>query len=186
MHECIWVSTTDCSQHCHRDYKSYCIALTFPQFQFSSSTLLLLLAHSEYLLVHNHSFHHFVGILGVLFFFYFYNFCSGSLTFNLHPSSASTPAFLTFHCISPYYFPNFSSAFLIASISKGFGRLLYFFFFNFSVLSEENPHSSEARKRQSSQPPKYERSAWSRSFQKTLLNSGYTLHCLSKFSNANV
>lgn len=62
-------------------------------------------------------------VLLVFYFFFiiFHNFCPVSLTFSPHPSSANTPAFLTFHCL-----PNISSAFLIASSAKGFGRLLYF------------------------------------------------------------
>lgn len=124
---CIWVSTTDYSYHCERDYKRLCIAVTFPQTHVSTSTLLPLLAQPEYLLEHNNSFHHFEGISGALFFFfYFYSFCPVSLTFSPHPSSASTPAFLTLHRISPYYLPNISSALLIASSVKRFGRLLHF------------------------------------------------------------
>lgn len=130
---CIWVSTTDYSHHWDRDYKSHCTAGTFLQFHVITSTLLSLLAQSEYFFEHINSFHIFKGISGVLLFFiYFYNFCTVSLTFSPHPSSASIPALLTFHCISTYYLPNISSAFLIASSAKGFGRLLYF---NFSVVS---------------------------------------------------
>lgn len=62
----------------------------------------------------------------MFYFFSFLQFLPVSLTFSPHTSSPSTLAFLTFHCTSPYYLPNISSAFLIASSAKGFGRLLYF------------------------------------------------------------
>lgn len=103
----------------------------------------------------------FVWVWGFLFVFgfCFVNFCSGSLTFNVHSSSASIPAFLTSHFISPYYFTNFSPAFLKAISTKGFGRLLYFLLISLYSLFEEKPHSFEEKKRQSSQPPKYGRSA---------------------------